>query len=66
MMLDAFQREDVSAYMGLNAAVNNSSAVTANKCKQAVSCEQENSCTSFQTDTLLTLKHNYTLSQTTN
>lgn len=63
-MLEAFQRESVSAYMGLNTAVNNSSAVTEHKYKQAVICEQEHSCTSFHSDTLLTSKHNYPVSHT--
>lgn len=60
MILEAFQREDVLAYMGLNTAVNNSSAMTEHKYKQAVICEQELSCTSFHSDTHLTSKYNYT------
>lgn len=49
--MEAFQKEDVSAYMGLNTAVNNSSAMTEHKHKQAVICEQEHGCTSFHSDT---------------
>lgn len=57
MLLEAFQRKDVSAYMGLNIVVNNSSAMMELKYKQAVICEQEHKHTSFHThscDTLLT------------
>lgn len=64
MILEAFQKEDVSAYMGLNTAVNNSSAMTEPKYKQAVICEQEHSCTSFHSKTHLTSKYIYALSHT--
>lgn len=61
----ASQREDVSAYMGLNTAVNNSSAMTEHKYKQAVICEQQHRCTTFHSDTHLTSKYKYAPSHKT-
>lgn len=43
--------------MGLITAVNNSSAMTAHKYKQAFICEQQSRCTSFHSGTHLTSKY---------
>ena len=58
MILEAFQREDVSAYMGLN------TAVTKHKYKQAVICEQEHMCSQRHTPYLQIQLHNAPLTQT--